>query len=85
MHGNMQVFKMVFVVVGPIEICLFMGKLAVVELKLNGIQVKVASAVAGRIAGLIFIPFIVLTMLWDSAVLVMGITATVITAALHLV
>jgi len=68
MNGVVQVFKMVIVVVGPIEVLLLFGKLLVVELKLYGIQVKLTSAVAGRIARLIFFLILVLTVLLFCAI-----------------
>ena len=84
MNQLVQVFKTVFVVVRPIEISLFFGGLPVIELEIYGIQVILASAVTGCIAGMILFPVIVLTLIGFCMVLVMCITAACTTAGFYL-
>jgi hypothetical protein len=51
MNVELKVFETILIMIFPIEIFLFFGKLHIVELEVQGIQMKLATTVAGRIAG----------------------------------
>ena len=53
MNEGTKVFEAVFIMIFPKEIFLFFGNLQIIELKMNGIEVKLTTTVAGCITGVI--------------------------------
>ena len=44
---ELRVFETIFIMIFPIEILLFFGELHIVEMKVQGVQMKLATTVAG--------------------------------------